>query len=92
MSLRSLNLSKNRIGLPSILALSKGMIHNQPLESWKSSNSLRTLNLSYNKLGPQACKLICESLLDHAGLKTLNLSHNFIGNDGAFCLANLLAT
>ena len=28
MNIRHLNLSKNRIGLPSILALSKGLIHN----------------------------------------------------------------
>lgn len=88
MNLTILNLSKNRMGLPSILALSKGLIHNQPGNDKQSC--LRILDLRSNKLGPQAAKLLAQSVQDHRGLRFLNLAGNFIGNDGALALAEML--
>ena len=88
MNLTSLNLSKNRMGLPSILALSKGLVHNQPSNDKQSC--LRLLDLRSNKLGPQAAKLLAQSLQDHRGLRSLNLQNNFVGNDGAIAFAQML--
>ena len=54
------------------------------------SQSLQTLNLARNRLGPQAVLLLCESLKDHTGLRKLDLSNNYLGDEGAMTLAKLL--
>lgn len=87
--LRSLDLSRNQLGLPCILALAQGLILNQAVGS-SNMKSLSTLNLSRNKLGPQGTKLLCESLREHSGLHRLDLSHNYLGDEGCMTMAKLL--
>ena len=87
--LRHLDLSRNQLGLPSILALAQGLILNQAVGS-ANLKSLSSLNLSRNKLGPQGTKLLCESLREHTGLRKLDLSHNYLGDEGCMTMAKLL--
>jgi len=87
--LKHLNISGNKMGLPSILALTTGLILNQPSREG-FSKTLSSLNLSKNKLGPKGTQLLCESLKDHSGIHNLNIAHNYIGDSGAISLGKLL--
>ena len=80
-------MSRNQLSLSSILALSQAIILNQ---GESGQMMLTSLSLERNKMGPQAAKLLVESLREHGGLKDLQLSHNFIGNEGCLQLASLL--
>lgn len=77
------------MGLPSILALTTGLILNQPSQEG-GTKTLSTLNLSKNKLGPKGTQLLCESLKDHSGIRNLNISNNYIGDSGAISISKLL--
>ena len=62
---------------------------NQKKEYLKN-NSIKTLNLSNNKIGDEGCKAIFNTLKVNSTLQTLHLSCNKIGKEGCRAIFNTL--
>ncbi len=75
------NDTQNRIDLKGVEALKKALLKN---------TSLRTLDLSYHRMGDQCVKLLVEALEENSSLITIGLAANGIGVVGATALANAL--
>lgn len=57
-----------------------------------SNSSLALLDLTGNQLGSAGIKLLVEAIKDHKALKTLIVDQNGICSEGAFALAQLVAS
>jgi Ran GTPase-activating protein (RanGAP) involved in mRNA processing and transport len=86
--LQQIDFSSNLLSYDSIVALSRGLILNKPINPHKKS--IENINLSRNRIGPESLQILCKSLEEHSGIKILNVSHNIIGNAGVITVGKLV--
>lgn len=61
-------------------------------EGLKANNSLISLNLAFNNIGPKGTVALADALKVNTSLSSLNLNANNIGSEGALALADALKT
>ena len=86
--MQQIDFSSNLLSYDSIVALSRGLILNKPINPHKKS--IENINLSRNRIGPESLQILCKSLEEHSGIKILNVSHNIIGNTGVITVGKLV--
>lgn len=71
-------MSDNKIDIEAIKTLSLQVLTPKNLES-----TITYLNISKNKLGDEAIKILCQSLFSYKSLQKLDISKTDITNEGA---------
>ena len=90
-SLKSLDLSSNKIGQVGGEALAKALIVIvRGSKGLCFGTSLTDLNLGYNSIGPEGGVALADALCINASLKSLDLDNNSLGPGGGVALADAL--
>ncbi|CDW83691.1 UNKNOWN [Stylonychia lemnae] len=84
LRVEQLDISDNKFDIEAIRELTKSVF--MP----NSDSNITYLNLSKNKLGDEAIKILCQSLLGYKSLTKLDLSKTEVTNDGAKSIGHLL--